>query len=47
MKRATSPIRAFVTMMAAAVVGLKVFFVPSQSLWKVTGASGAKPMNRS
>ncbi len=45
LKRLTSPIRAFVTMMAAAVAGLSVFFVPSQRLWKVTGATKAKPSN--
>ncbi len=45
-KRLTSPICTFVTMMAAAVAGLSVFFVPPQRLWKVTGASNAKPSNQ-
>jgi biofilm PGA synthesis N-glycosyltransferase PgaC len=35
-KRLTSPARAFVVMMAAAVCALAVFFVPPQRLWKPT-----------
>jgi len=41
-KRLTSPVRTFVTIMIAAVAGLSVFFVQPQRLWKVTGASDAK-----
>ena len=37
-KRVSSPARTFVVMMAAAVAGLSVFFVPARSLWKVTSA---------
>ncbi len=36
LKRISSPVRTFVTMMIAAVRGLAVFFVPARSLWKVT-----------
>ena len=36
LKRISSPVRTFVTMMIAALWGLAVFFVPAQSLWKVT-----------
>lgn len=36
LKRLTSPIRTFVTLMAAGVWALSVFFVPSESLWKQT-----------
>jgi hypothetical protein len=47
LKRLTSPIRTFVTLMGAGIWALSVFFVPSDSLWKptrVAGRSGrAKP----
>ncbi len=39
LKRLSSPVRTFVTMMIAAVHALSVFFVPARSLWKVTSAS--------
>ncbi len=35
-KRVSSPARTFLTMMAATLCGLAVFFVPPQKLWKVT-----------
>jgi len=38
-KKLSSPARTFVVMMGAAVLALKVFFVPPRSLWKVTSAS--------
>jgi biofilm PGA synthesis N-glycosyltransferase PgaC len=38
LKRATSAARSFVVMMAAAVCGLAVFFVPARRLWKQTGS---------
>lgn len=41
LKRVSTPVRTFVTMMIAALRGLTVFFVPPRSLWKVTSA-GAK-----
>ena len=40
LKRLSTPVRAFVTMMIAAVRGLSVFFVPARSLWKVTSTGG-------
>jgi biofilm PGA synthesis N-glycosyltransferase PgaC len=36
LKRISSPVRTFVTMMVAALRALAVFFVPARSLWKVT-----------
>jgi poly-beta-1,6-N-acetyl-D-glucosamine synthase len=42
LKRLSSPARTFVVMMIAAALALKVFFVPPQSLWKVTAASAGK-----
>jgi len=36
LKRLTSPIRTFVTLMGAGIWALSVFFVPSGSLWKQT-----------
>jgi len=36
LKRVSSPVRTFVTMMVAALRALAVFFVPARSLWKVT-----------
>jgi poly-beta-1,6-N-acetyl-D-glucosamine synthase len=39
LKRLSSPACTFVTMMAAAIRGLAVFFVPPRSLWKVTSSS--------
>ena len=42
LKRISSPLRTFVTMMVAAVQGLSVFFIPAQSLWKVTSESKFK-----
>jgi hypothetical protein len=39
LKRVSSPIRTFVTMMIAAIRALSVFFVPARSLWKVTSAT--------
>jgi biofilm PGA synthesis N-glycosyltransferase PgaC len=35
-KKASSPVRTFVVLMAATIMGIKVLFVPPQSLWKVT-----------
>lgn len=35
-KRMTSPVRTFVVLMAAAFMGLKIFFVPPRALWKET-----------
>lgn len=42
LKRISSPVRAFVTMMVAVLCGLAVFFVPARSLWKVTLAGPAR-----
>jgi cellulose synthase/poly-beta-1,6-N-acetylglucosamine synthase-like glycosyltransferase len=42
LKRLTSPIRTFVTLMGAGIWALSVFFVPSQSLWKQTTAAPRK-----
>lgn len=39
LKRITSPLRTFLVMMVAAMMALKVFFVPPRTLWKVTSAS--------
>jgi poly-beta-1,6-N-acetyl-D-glucosamine synthase len=39
LKRISSLARTFLMMMVAAVRGLKVFFVPARSLWKVTGST--------
>jgi hypothetical protein len=43
LKRISSVARTFVAMMAAAVLGISVFFVPPRTLWKeskvVTGRS--------
>ena len=39
LKRVSSLARTFLSMMVAAVRGLKVFFVPARSLWKVTGST--------
>jgi cellulose synthase/poly-beta-1,6-N-acetylglucosamine synthase-like glycosyltransferase len=39
LKRVSSLARTFVTMMVAAIQGLKVLFVPARSLWKVTSAA--------
>jgi poly-beta-1,6-N-acetyl-D-glucosamine synthase len=36
LKRLTSPFRTFVVLMACALFGVKVFFVPPKSLWKET-----------
>ena len=36
LKKLTSPIRTFVTLMAAALVAVRIFFVPPRSLWKET-----------
>lgn len=41
LKRISSPARTFVAMMIAAVRGLAIFFVPPQTLWKVTSASSS------
>ncbi len=41
LKRVSSPARTFLMMMVATVRGLKVFFVPARSLWKVTGSTPA------
>jgi cellulose synthase/poly-beta-1,6-N-acetylglucosamine synthase-like glycosyltransferase len=35
-KKITSPIRSFLVMAAAAAMGVKIFFVPAQDLWKAT-----------
>ncbi len=43
LKRLTSPIRTFVTLMGAGIWALSVFFVPSGSLWKQTRVAQAKP----
>ena len=39
LKKLSSPARTFLVMLIAALVGLKVFFVPAGRLWEVTGAS--------
>jgi len=39
LKGISSPARTFVVMMAAAVGGLAIFFVPARRLWKVAGGS--------
>jgi biofilm PGA synthesis N-glycosyltransferase PgaC len=39
LKRLTSPIRTFVTLMGAGIWALSFFFVPSESLWKQTRVS--------
>ena len=36
LKRITSPVRTFVVLMAAALMGLKIFFVSPRALWKET-----------
>jgi poly-beta-1,6-N-acetyl-D-glucosamine synthase len=36
LKRASSAVRTLVVLMAATIIGLKILFVPPQSLWKVT-----------
>jgi len=36
LKKVTSPIRTFVTLMAAALFAIRIFFVPPRSLWKET-----------
>lgn len=36
LKKITSPIRTFVTLMTAALIAVKIFFVPARSLWKET-----------
>jgi cellulose synthase/poly-beta-1,6-N-acetylglucosamine synthase-like glycosyltransferase len=36
LKKLTSPIRTFVTLMAAALFAIRIFFVPPRSLWKET-----------
>lgn len=38
LKKLTSPCRTFVTLIVAAIFGLKVFFVEPRQLWKVTSA---------
>ena len=43
LKKLTSPIRTFVTLMTAALVAVKIFFVPAQSLWKETTVRTALP----
>ena len=43
LKRLTSPIRTFVTLMAAALVAIRIFFVPPRSLWKETTVREAAP----
>ena len=35
-KKVSSPVRTFLVLMAATITGLKVLFVPAQSLWRVT-----------
>ncbi len=47
-KRITSPVRTFVVLMAAALMGLKIFFVPPRALWKETKVRASCPeeMNR-
>lgn len=45
LKRLSSLARTFVSMMVAAVAGLKVFFVPPRSLWKVTGSTPIEQEN--
>jgi cellulose synthase/poly-beta-1,6-N-acetylglucosamine synthase-like glycosyltransferase len=36
LKRITSPVRAFVTLMAAALAAVSIFFLPSRRLWRPT-----------
>jgi cellulose synthase/poly-beta-1,6-N-acetylglucosamine synthase-like glycosyltransferase len=36
LKKLTSPIRTFITLMAAALFAIRIFFVPPRSLWKET-----------
>jgi hypothetical protein len=43
LKRLSSPARTFTAMMLAAVCGLAIFFVPPQSLWKITSAAPPNP----
>jgi cellulose synthase/poly-beta-1,6-N-acetylglucosamine synthase-like glycosyltransferase len=43
LKRLTSPIRTFVTLMAATVCAVSILFAPSQTLWKPTRATGGSP----
>lgn len=38
LKRLTSPVRTFVVLMAAALCGVSIFFVPQKALWKETRA---------
>ncbi len=39
LKKLTSPIRTFVTLMTAAMFAVRIFFVPARSLWKETTVS--------
>jgi len=43
LKRATSPVRTFVVLMAASLCATSIFFRPGQSLWKQTRVTAAKP----
>lgn len=42
-KRLTSPIRTFLTLMAAALLALSVFFVPSHKLWRPSTIARSQP----
>lgn len=39
LKKLTSPIRTFVTLMTAGLLAIRIFFVPARSLWKETTVS--------
>ena len=43
-KRATSPVRTFVVLMAASLCATSIFFRPGQSLWKQDPARAARPL---
>jgi cellulose synthase/poly-beta-1,6-N-acetylglucosamine synthase-like glycosyltransferase len=43
LRKLTSPIRTFVTLMAAALVAIRIFFVAPRSLWKETTVREAAP----
>jgi len=43
LKKVSSPIRTFVVLMAAALLGTRIFFVPPQGLWKETKVQADLP----
>jgi glycosyltransferase involved in cell wall biosynthesis len=45
MKRATSPVRTFVTLVAAALCAVSIWFVPSRMLWRPTTVTSPKALS--